>query len=124
MDHGLRRKSGLQDSPTIECLRTAGLVRDLIDSAGGIDFNDDFSNICRSHTFHGLANMLVREVMNLNAVRISLNSTMRQAADLLCNTQASDLMAVAQGKRRIRERKSLDDERRDDQAGAARCQTP
>ena len=38
--------------------------------------------------------MLVRDVMNLNAVRIALASTMRQAADLLCNTQTSDLMVV------------------------------
>lgn len=38
--------------------------------------------------------MLVRDVMNLNAIRIPLTATVRQAADLLSSSQASDLMVV------------------------------
>jgi CBS domain-containing protein len=38
--------------------------------------------------------MLVRDVMNLNAIRIPLTATLRQAAELLSSSQASDLMVV------------------------------
>ncbi len=38
--------------------------------------------------------MRIAEVMNVNAARIMQNGTVRQAAELLSSTQASDLMVV------------------------------